>query len=68
MTYKGSHNIQEPAPIICENCEKVFMGKYATLCPDCRKEILRERAKRIGLNKLGNEAYSKQQAERKERQ
>ena len=62
--YKGSHNIKESAQIICEKCGKVFMGKNAFYCPDCRKEMCRERAKRIGLNKLGNEAYSKQQAER----
>ncbi len=56
--------ITETAPIICAMCEKVFHGKYASFCPDCLKKISSERAKRIGLNKLGNEAYSKQQAER----
>ena len=65
MAYKGSHNIKEPAPIICEKCEKVFYGKKAFICPDCLRVIASERAKRIGLNKMGNEAYSKKQAERK---
>lgn len=55
--------IKEPAPIICERCEKVFMGKYAFICPECRKKASSKSAKARNLNKLGNEAYSKQQAE-----
>lgn len=53
--------ITEPAPIICVGCGKVFKGKYAYYCPACLKKMKSERAKRINLNKLGNEAYSKQQ-------
>lgn len=56
----------EPAPIICEGCEKVFQGKYAYYCPDCLRKMKSERAKRTNLNKLGNDAYSKQQAELKQ--
>lgn len=56
--------IKEAAPIVCERCEKVFMGKYAFICPECRIKASRESAKRRNLNKLGNDAYSKQQAER----
>lgn len=59
--------IKEAAPIVCERCEKVFMGKYAFICPECRIKASRESAKRRNLNKLGNDAYSKQQAERNSR-
>ena len=57
--------IKEAAPIVCERCEKVFMGKYAFICPECRKRASRESAKRRNLNKLGNDAYSKQQAKKR---
>lgn len=57
--------IKETAPIICERCEKVFMGKYAFICPECRRKAASDSAKKRTLNKLGNEAYSKQQAELK---
>ena len=59
--------IKEAEPIVCERCEKVFMGKYAFICPECIKRASRESAKRRNLNKLGNDAYSKQQAERNSR-
>lgn len=57
--------IKEAAPIICERCEKVFMGKYAFICPECKKKAASDSAKKRNLNKLGNKAYSKQQAELK---
>ena len=45
------------APVICEHCEKVFMGgAKAFVCPKCRKKIASERAKKINLSKIGNEA------------
>lgn len=48
-------------PTICEDCEKVFWGgPYAFFCPKCRKKRLSAAAKRRNLNKLGNDAYSKQ--------
>lgn len=56
--------IKEPAPIICDRCEKVFMGKYAFICPECRKKAASDSAKKRNLNKIGNAAYSKQQVER----
>ena len=48
--------VKEPAPIICERCEKVFKAKYAFYCPKCLKEMNSERAKRIGLSSLGVKA------------
>ena len=51
---------------ICMDCGKVFDGgAKAFFCMDCRKRRLSDAAKIRGLSKLGNEAYSKQQAERK---
>ena len=48
---------------ICQDCGKVFEGgSRAFFCVDCRKRRLSESAKRISLNKIGNDAYSKQQA------
>ena len=45
------------APVICERCEKVFMGgAKAFICPKCRKKMLSERAKKINLSKIGNDA------------
>ena len=45
------------APVICEKCEKVFMGgANAFICPKCRKKILSENAKKRNLSKIGNEA------------
>lgn len=57
--------VTEAAPVICEGCGKVFKTKHAYYCPDCLRKLKSERAKRIGLNKLGNAAYSKQQATKK---
>lgn len=57
--------IKEVAPIICERCEKVFMGKYAFICPECRRKAASDSAKKRKLNKLGNKAYSKQQSEKR---
>lgn len=37
--------VKEPAPIICEGCGEVFIGKYAYFCPNCRKEQNSQRAK-----------------------
>ncbi len=48
--------VKEPAPIICEGCGKVFKTKYAFYCPKCIKRMCSERAKRIGLSKLGVKA------------
>ncbi len=51
---------------VCNDCYAVFLGgPNAFLCPECRRKRLSEIAKKINLNKLGNEAYSKQQAKRK---
>lgn len=56
----------EKAIVICEDCGKVFDGgPYAYFCPDCRRKKLSESAKRRGLNKIGNDAYSKQCAVRR---
>ena len=45
------------APVICEYCEKVFMGgAYSYVCPECRKKIASEKAKKINLSKLGYDA------------
>lgn len=48
--------VKEPAPIICEECGKVFKAKYAFYYPKCIKQMNSERAKRIGLSKLGVKA------------
>ena len=51
---------------ICMDCGKVFDGgAKAFFCMDCIKRRLSDAAKIRGLSKLGNEAYSKQQEERK---
>ena len=52
---------------ICQECECIFEPKSnkAMICPECHRKILSRCAKERNLNKLGNEAYSKQQAERK---
>lgn len=48
------------APVICEYCEKVFMGgKQAFICPKCRKKIASDNAKKRNLNKLGVDARRK---------
>lgn len=51
---------------ICQDCGKVFEGGFnAFFCVDCRKRRLSESAKRRSLDKIGNDAYSKQQSIRK---
>lgn len=52
---------------ICQECECVFEPKShkAMICPKCHRAILSRCAKERKLNKLGNEAYSKQQANRR---
>lgn len=57
--------VKETAPVMCEQCGKVFQAKYAFICPECHKKRLSKLAKQRGLNKIGNEAYSKQRAELK---
>ena len=57
--------VTEVAPILCEDCGKVFYGKYAHICPECRKVRVSRYAKERNLSKLGNDAYSKQQAEKR---
>lgn len=52
------------APVICEYCEKVFMGgPKAFVCPECRKKIAIESAKKRNLSKLGARARQKRQEE-----
>jgi hypothetical protein len=46
---------------ICEDCGRVFeAGPYSFFCPECRKRRISkassERAKRIGLSRMGVEA------------
>jgi predicted amidophosphoribosyltransferase len=42
---------------ICQNCEKTFeAGKYARLCPKCRRELLSRLAKERNLSQIGNAA------------
>jgi predicted RNA-binding Zn-ribbon protein involved in translation (DUF1610 family) len=48
--------VKQTAPAICEICGNVFQTKYAFICPKCRKKIASERAKKINLSKIGNEA------------
>ena len=58
-TEKGEPMAKE----ICQDCGKVFEGgAKAFLCHDCRRRRLSKAAKKRSLNKIGNEAYSKQQA------
>lgn len=52
--------------VICEDCGAVFLGgQNAHFCPVCRRIRLSETAKKRNLNKIGNNAYPKQQAETK---
>jgi predicted nucleic acid-binding Zn-ribbon protein len=61
-TEKGKKMAKE----ICADCGKVFDGgAHQFFCLDCRKRRLSESAKARNLNKLGNDAYSEQQARRK---
>ena len=51
---------------ICEDCGKVFDGGPAAhFCKACIRKRLSDTAKRRNLNKIGNEAYSAQQAAKK---
>ena len=51
---------------ICTDCGNIFdAGPYSFLCKSCRRIRLSETAKARNLNKLGNDAYSKQQAQLK---
>ena len=55
---------------ICQDCEKVFetVSGRAFFCPDCVRRRISESAKRRGLNKIGNDAYSKKCSERRQRE
>ncbi len=54
--------------MICCDCEQTYKGGPNTyFCPECRRRRLSESAKRRNLGKIGREAYSKQQAERKKK-
>ena len=48
--------VNQTSPAVCEICGNVFQTKYAFICPKCRKQIVSERAKKINLSKIGNEA------------
>ena len=51
---------------ICSDCGKIYEEtRHSFFCADCRRRRLSEAAKSRGLNKIGSEAYSKQQAERR---
>lgn len=52
---------------ICQDCECIFEPKSTKgmICPDCHRKRLSRYAKERNLNKLGNAAYSVQQARRK---
>lgn len=46
--------------VICETCGKMFTGgRHAFYCPDCRKRMLSESAKKRNLNRIGIEARRK---------
>ena len=51
--------VNKTTPVVCEICDNVFQTKYAFICPKCRKKIASERAKKIKLSKIGNEARLK---------
>ena len=52
---------------ICQDCERIFEPKShkGMICPECHRKRLSRYAKERNLNKLGNDAYSKQQAIRR---
>ena len=52
---------------IRQECERIFEPKSSKgmICPECHRKRLSQYAKARNLNKLGNDAYSKQQSERK---
>lgn len=48
------------APVICEECETVFLGGVnAYLCPACRKKRLSDLAKKRNLSGIGRAAQRK---------
>ena len=51
----------KPIPIhsiACMGCGEQFEGKVALYCPACRSLIQSRTARRIGLNRMGNESWS----------
>jgi predicted RNA-binding Zn-ribbon protein involved in translation (DUF1610 family) len=52
---------------ICQDCGCIFEPKSqkGMICPKCHRQRLSRYAKERELNKLGNVAYSKQQANRR---
>ena len=52
---------------ICQECECVFEPKShkGMICPKCHRARLSRYAKERKLNRIGNDAYSKQQSERR---
>ena len=51
---------------VCDDCGCVFYAKSkkAHICPTCKRKRQSQQAKRRNLNKIGNDAYSKQQGEK----
>lgn len=52
---------------LCQDCGCVFEPKSpkGMICPKCHKARLSRYAKERKLNKIGNDAYSAQQAKRR---
>lgn len=52
---------------LCQDCGCVYEPKSSRglICPKCHRKRLSQYAKARNLNKLGNDAYSEQQAQRK---
>lgn len=52
---------------LCQDCGRVFEPKSSKgmICLECHRKRLSRYAKERKLSKLGNDAYSKQQARRK---
>ena len=44
---------------ICYNCGKTFETKKGWYCPECRKKVISDAAKKRNLNKLGLKAQGK---------
>ena len=51
---------------LCQDCMCIFEPKSSKgmICPECHRKRLSQYAKERNLNKLGNDAYSEQQARR----